>query len=415
MTPNTSTKNLPIAKQDSLQAGQSASLSSQGKDTNQLRNAPSEGKDVKCQSIKVPTPLGGLETSCLPLWANLSILGLLVLTLPLACWLSLSRKREQNSDASRQPKWVLIILSLTTLLIAAWAGQQVITLFSTKAKSPSETPNFSSTSPAIKDNVPIPNSTPTPPSALFSRPSEKEARIDLSWRDAKPDEDGYRIQRQSLEKAGDDYEEIAVLPASQNSFSDRSIVPGLGYTYRITSFNSFGSSFSPVARARGNRLIGPSQAIARVDPEKVRALLNEIDYYDRKELSANMPERQEVRFLFLVIEIALTMSLTSLALLLVVSTFPENYLSFFVLKWKLQCRAYIILLLGLGAVTAQVASHYQASLMITESRRAGATAEVKSELSILRSKATDVSSKTDLAMIRESFYNLLRKNGNTGF
>ena len=94
-----------------------------------------------------------------------------------------------------------------------------------------------------------------------------------------------------------------------------------------------------------------------------------------------MLERQQVRFLFLVIEIALTMSLTSLALLSVVSTLPEDGRGFFFLNWKYQCRAYIILLLGLGAVTAQVVSHFQASLMITESRRAGATAEVKSELS----------------------------------
>lgn len=412
MTSNPSTQNQSIAKQDSFQARQSNSPSSPVKGSYPPSNAASQGRDVQCQSIKLPTPWGGFEFTCLPLWANLSVLGVLLIALPLVYWLSFSRKREQSSDASRQPKWLFITLSLSVMFLAGWVGHQALSLLSSKANFPPQSHNTNSPSPAINESTSNPKSTPTPPSTLFARPSETEASINLTWRDAKLDEDGYRIERKTLQGAGDsDYEEIAVLPASQNTFIDRSVIPGLGYTYRLNSFNFNGSSLSPTARARGNNPFGPSTASDRVNPEKVKALLEDIDRFDRERFSERMYNSQEARIIFLVIELAITMTLTLLA---IIATISLDHLSdspnSFGLKAK--PRTYLILLLGVGAVTTQVVSSAYAGFMISASLKTGANAEAKSELSILRSKAIDISTNKEYTMIRESFNRLSRSGKN---
>jgi hypothetical protein len=301
------------------------------------------------------------------------------------------------------------------MFLAGWVGHQAISLFSTKVNLPSQSPNPSGTSLAIKEYAPNPKLTPTPPSALFARPSETEARINLTWRDAKLDEDGYRIERKSLQGAGDnDYEEIAVLPAGQNNFSDRSIIPGPGYMYRLNSFNSVGSSFSPTARTRSNNLIGPSQANERVNPEKVEALLKDIDNFDREKFSTRIYTSQEFRTLLLIIELAMTLTLTLLAIVATLSLDHQNVSSLsFGLKAK--PRTYLILLLGVGAVTTQVVSYAYGGFMISASLKAGATAEARSELSILRSKAIDILTSKEYAMIKESFNSLSRSIRNTEF
>jgi fibronectin type 3 domain-containing protein len=69
-----------------------------------------------------------------------------------------------------------------------------------------------------------------------------DSRIDLTWSDNSDNEDGFRIER----RAGDDpalpYEEIGVVDADAESYSDTGLEHNTTYSYRVRAYNDVGNS-----------------------------------------------------------------------------------------------------------------------------------------------------------------------------
>ncbi len=64
-------------------------------------------------------------------------------------------------------------------------------------------------------------------------------RIDLNWTDNSNNEAGFKVERKIDSGA---FEELSILPANINSFSDEGVSTGHTYTYRVRSYNQFGNS-----------------------------------------------------------------------------------------------------------------------------------------------------------------------------
>lgn len=81
---------------------------------------------------------------------------------------------------------------------------------------------------------------PDTPENLMAVPvSDKQ--IDLSWNDVSANADLVKIER----RLGENYREIAIVPASENTYSDKGLLPNTLYTYHIQAYNAGGySSFS---------------------------------------------------------------------------------------------------------------------------------------------------------------------------
>lgn len=94
--------------------------------------------------------------------------------------------------------------------------------------------------------TPTPNPTPTPPGQVPNGPfglsvvpiSSNE--LDLSWINNSTTADGYVVERKHLAGA---FARIASLGASATSYKDINLSTSTSYTYRVSAFNSVGSSY----------------------------------------------------------------------------------------------------------------------------------------------------------------------------
>ncbi|HJX51485.1 MAG TPA: choice-of-anchor D domain-containing protein [Polyangia bacterium] len=65
-------------------------------------------------------------------------------------------------------------------------------------------------------------------------------QIDLSWLDSANNETGFKVERSLSSTAG--YTEVASLPPDATSYSDKGLLPGKTYYYRIYAYNDVGNS-----------------------------------------------------------------------------------------------------------------------------------------------------------------------------
>lgn len=84
--------------------------------------------------------------------------------------------------------------------------------------------------------VTIPNA-PTDLKGVLSTPIPSQ--FDLIWTDASNNEDGFKIERKS---GTDAYSLLTTLSQNSVTYSDKGIISGTNYTYRVYSFNSKGNS-----------------------------------------------------------------------------------------------------------------------------------------------------------------------------
>ncbi len=79
-------------------------------------------------------------------------------------------------------------------------------------------------------------------------------QLTLTWSDNSDNEDGFKIER-SL--GGSAFDEIAVVEANVETFSDNEVIEGLSYTYRVRAFNDFGESgYSNTASGEVEDIVG---------------------------------------------------------------------------------------------------------------------------------------------------------------
>jgi fibronectin type 3 domain-containing protein len=87
--------------------------------------------------------------------------------------------------------------------------------------------------------------TPSAPTGATATASSS-SQINLAWTDSSSNEDGFWVRR-SLD--GTSFSVVATLPANASSHSDAGLSESTKYYYRITAFNSAGSSSSPTISA----------------------------------------------------------------------------------------------------------------------------------------------------------------------
>lgn len=99
---------------------------------------------------------------------------------------------------------------------------------------------------------------PDAPSALTAM-AITATQINLRWTDNSTNENGFKIERQN---PGDIYREIGTVPADVTTYSDLGRSPGITYNYRVSAFNSTGSSAFVQASAMtpGGGPAGPPSA-----------------------------------------------------------------------------------------------------------------------------------------------------------
>ena len=85
---------------------------------------------------------------------------------------------------------------------------------------------------------------PLAPSRLIAK-AISPREIKLSWTDLSNDEHGFRIERTS----GSQFLEIALGLVNASGYTDKLLIPGTEYSYRVSSYNFYGTSYSNVARA----------------------------------------------------------------------------------------------------------------------------------------------------------------------
>ncbi len=79
---------------------------------------------------------------------------------------------------------------------------------------------------------------PATPTGLTAN-ATSASQVNLSWSDNSSNEDGFRIERKTTSTS---YVEIATAAEQAQSYSDLSVSPSTGYTYRVRAYNSIANS-----------------------------------------------------------------------------------------------------------------------------------------------------------------------------
>jgi hypothetical protein len=87
--------------------------------------------------------------------------------------------------------------------------------------------------------VPPPTSPPAPPSSLTAS-VVSSSRIDLAWSDNSSDEAGFKVERS--QDGGATWSELAAVARDVTSYRATGLAPGVGYQFRVRSFNAAGDS-----------------------------------------------------------------------------------------------------------------------------------------------------------------------------
>ena len=128
------------------------------------------------------------------------------------------------------------------------------------AAGPSPTPSPSST--PTPTPTPTPTATPVAPSNLTGT-AVSASSINLSWTDNSGDETGFTIQRST---DGTSFGDVATVGANVTTFSDTGLVTSTTYSYRVSAFNSGGSSaYSNIATIALIVPAAPSNLAAKVE------------------------------------------------------------------------------------------------------------------------------------------------------
>lgn len=260
-----------VATAEVVGSNEKPSPSQQSRPASSLRKQ-NEAAESPPQSLEIPVPyIGSLKLSGFPLWANLSVLGTLVLIV-VALFLSPLFRKPKNVVGERGGEFnVLLLVLIPSMFLVGWFSHEALNslLSNLKNRAPM---NGNSASPLGRkdpqarplNKAPSSNGnrndslatdkiffSPLPPKVLLASPSKTNESIDLSWTDTSSNEDGFRIERKrrgdSREEA---FEEIAVLREGSEAFNDLTIKNGQSYTYRVRSFRSdLSSPPSPLASA----------------------------------------------------------------------------------------------------------------------------------------------------------------------
>lgn len=209
----------------------------------------SQSPDNSVQSIELaPFPGATLKMSGFPLWANLSIIGLILFAI--IGILLLPRLRNLIGFGDKQEKRLLPGLSLLTVLgfLLGFFLSQSLPFYTS-----SRTPKLESSSDRINELPTRGNKPPSPPTALYAQSSSKDNGIGLQWKDKSTTEDGFRVERISKDGASNNFTVIAVLAKDADKYFDTAIDPGVAYEYRVASFNLYGSAYSPPAGSIANK------------------------------------------------------------------------------------------------------------------------------------------------------------------
>ncbi|MGE5397060.1 MAG: stalk domain-containing protein [Chitinophagales bacterium] len=127
----------------------------------------------------------------------------------------------------------------------------VVTAYNAEGSS-----RFSNCAVAATYDFPKP---PTPSGLTATAVSNSE--IDLIWKDSFINESSFKLER-SL-KQGENYSEIASLPANTTSYKDTGLAENTTYYYRVKAINGAGdSSYSPLASAKTMSINQPPAAPA---------------------------------------------------------------------------------------------------------------------------------------------------------
>ena len=77
------------------------------------------------------------------------------------------------------------------------------------------------------------------PSDLFAQ-AKSPGLVFVTWSDNSMGEDGFKLERST---DGTTFSPLQTLPRNSTSYSDKAVVPGTTYTYRVKVFNWIGESF----------------------------------------------------------------------------------------------------------------------------------------------------------------------------
>ena len=124
----------------------------------------------------------------------------------------------------------------------------------------------------IESLYPPSSSTPPPPSppaaptqlAVSTNSGSPSSSLALSWTDNASNESGFRVERSA---DGNSFGQIAQLGVNARSFTDSGLTPATPYYYRVSSFNTEGSSaYTNVASGQTQASVNTAPAVAIASP-----------------------------------------------------------------------------------------------------------------------------------------------------
>ncbi len=93
------------------------------------------------------------------------------------------------------------------------------------------------------------NSTDTVPTAptVFTATAVDNSKVNLAWKDTSATELGFRVERRAMGATDNDWVSMMDLASNTQTYTDTTVAMGLGYDYRVSAFNTQGSTASTIA------------------------------------------------------------------------------------------------------------------------------------------------------------------------
>jgi hypothetical protein len=213
---------------------------------------PSTRESAK-QSIEIsPFPGASLKLEGLPLWANISVLVLILSALAGITLVPKLRRRFGLSGGEAKPTaFGLILIILLGVLLGIFL-RQTLPPYGDQTINPRRSRN------GVSQKA-LGNELPARVPALYSQNSDQDNSIKLQWPHDNSNKIGYRIERRPVTVDNVAFAEIAVLKSDSTSFTDSSTTPGMAYEYRVASFNGKDKRYSPSASS----IAGKSTALSK--------------------------------------------------------------------------------------------------------------------------------------------------------
>lgn len=173
-----------------------------------------------------------------------------------------------DTDVTAGTQYVYRVRAVSDTAVSAYSNEATITMATTSIINPNL---------QIKPKDPVFSLLPATPANLQAVPAST-SEIKLNWVDQSSNENGFYLER----KQGDqDFAQIAVISKDAIEHIDTGLQEGIDYTYRICSFNDYGSSaYSNESSSRTITTIysQPAPTIIKYRIGQYSYSLNEVSY-----------------------------------------------------------------------------------------------------------------------------------------